>query len=70
MNCILIIIFVLIYKSQIYKSGELNLVNEITLKINGKGRQNILNSGYEFIPDEILLYGVNCNIEEANKILI
>ena len=70
MNLIPLIILVHIYKSQIFKSRKLNLQNEITITINGKGSQNILYSQYEFKPNEILLNGQNSNIDEENKILI
>ena len=69
-NFILIIVLSHIYLFQIYKPRKLQISNEITIKINGRGNQNVLNSKYEFKPDEILLNGKNSNIDEENKILI
>ena len=60
MNCILIII--LFIKFLIYKPRKLDLSNEIIIKINGTGIKNILNSGYIFKPNEILLNGTLVNL--------
>ena len=68
MNCILIII--LLIKFRIYKPRKLDLSNEIIIKINGTGTQQILNSAYIYKPDQILLDGNKVNVNEENKILI
>ena len=69
-NFILVIVFSHIYLFPTYKPRKLEKSNEIIIKINGRGKQNVLNSEYEFKPDEILLNGNNSNIDEENKILI
>ena len=68
MICILIII--LLIKCRAYKPRKLDLSNEIIIKINGTGTQQILNSAYIYKQDQILLDRNKVNINEENKILI
>jgi len=59
------------------KIRKLNFDSEITITINGKGEQNILNNGFEFTPDQVEVNGqyvenptkkVLCS-EEKNNII-
>ena len=66
-NIINIIIFNLLIIKNIH-NRKLDSLNEITIKIKGKGSQHVLYSGYEFRPNKIMVNGNPDNIDEENKI--
>ena len=48
---------------------KLGLSNEIIIKINGGGTQNILNSNYLLKPNEIIVNGNPATINEENQVI-
>ena len=72
LNKLMIFLFIInianLNEKKIYVNRKLYSLNQITIKIKGEGTQSILNSEYEYIPDEILVNGNPSNIVEENKI--
>ena len=72
LNKLMIFLFIInianLNEKKIYVNRKLYSLNQITTKIKGEGTQSILNSEYEYIPDEILVNGNPSNIVEENKI--
>jgi surface protein len=68
---IIIINLIFIVGCQSYKINRnryIHLANQITIKIVGNNKQNILNSGFQYKPNEILLNGNPISIDSENKI--
>jgi len=65
-NIIIIVNFIKIKTEK----RKIDSLNEITIKIKGKGEQNVLNSQFIFKPNEILLNGNPTIFDEENKIYI
>ena len=52
------------------QNRKLESLNEITIKIKGNGLQNVLNSEFQYKPNEILVNGNPSIIDEENKVNI
>ena len=59
-----------------YILRKINLINQITIKVAGTGQKNILNSNFYYLPNKIIINGVNqnsisysYNLEEEQNII-
>ena len=66
---IVINLFIPIFAAN-YRIRGNSLLNEITIRLNGTGTQNILNGNFEYPADEILIEDNSYSLGEKNTIII